>query len=60
MFNKYGDINIIKDTQHSCYIEFQDIDTDIVSLPDEPIQMTTMKLGLTDQEDEEETRLPVA
>lgn len=48
MFNKYGDINIVKDTQHSCYVEFQDIDTDLVNLPDEPIKMTTMKLGLTD------------
>jgi len=60
MFNQFGDINIVKDTQNSCYIEFQDIDTDIVNLPDEPIKMTTLKLGLTDKVDEQETRLPVA
>ena len=32
LFTQFGDINIVKDTAHSCYIEFHDIDWDILNM----------------------------
>lgn len=29
-FTKFGDINIVKDTELSCFIEFQDVDEEII------------------------------
>jgi len=30
LFTKFGDINIAKDTELSCFVEFQDVDIDVV------------------------------
>jgi len=31
LFTKFGDINIVKKTQFSCYVELQDVDWDVVN-----------------------------
>lgn len=52
LFSKFGDINVVKATENSCFVEFQDLDTDIIKIPKQTLleqSSQEQRLGLQEK-----------